>query len=121
MTVIKAAGVFMKILQPGMVALITNHKYIDNIGHRVRLIRFVNNKETIDIPSVGEIRNMTGHSGWLVAGDISTRTFDPDTNEFNVQEGFSICEPGQLIILDDNNGLTLGIEIHRLEYAQVNS
>jgi len=120
MTVIKAAGVFMNILQPGMVALITNHKYIDNVGHRVRLIRFVENKAIIDIPSVGEIRNMTGHSGWLVAGDISTRTFDPDTNEFNVQDGFSICEPEQLIMLDDNNGLKLGTEIHRQKDALVN-
>lgn len=91
----------MNTLKPGVIALIVNHKYINNIGRRVTLIRFVENKAVIDVPSVGEIRNMTGHAGWLVAGDVSTRNFDPDDHAFGVQDGFSICEPEQLIIMDN--------------------
>lgn len=90
----------MNTLKPGVSAMITHHQYLNNIGRRVTLIRFVENQAIIDVPSVGEIQNMTGHAGWLVAGDVSTRNFNPGEETFGVQDGFSICEPEQLMILE---------------------
>jgi hypothetical protein len=96
-------GGMMDTLQPGRKALITNHRYPQNIGCYVSLILYVKDQEIIDVPTIGEVKNMTGYSGWLVSGHVKTGRFEPEQDQFGSQSGFCICKTEHLMPVYDTD------------------
>lgn len=98
----------MDTLEPGLKALITNHRYPRNIGCYVMLLRFLQDGETMVLPTIGEVKNMTGYSGWLVAGHVSTGRIEPEYDQFGTQSGFCICKKEHLMPVyeTDPDGIT---------------
>jgi hypothetical protein len=93
----------MSNLQPGNLALITNHKAPSNIGCCVFLIRFVLENEIFRVPTLGDVINKTGYSGWLVAGRVSVESYNPEQHETGYQLGFCICKSEHLMLIDETD------------------
>lgn len=101
----------MSNLQPGNLALITNHKAPSNIGCCVFLIQFVQENEIFRVPTLGEVMNKTGYSGWLVAGHVSVESYNPEQHKTGYQLGFCICKPEHLMPIDETDPDRNDIEI----------